>query len=262
MHRLRHFGLANAAQELFRERRMKIFAQLLTVCALIIGDGYSYATIFPAVYIRYRLTLDVNVDGVTHTGSGVVEIPYSFAPDAFNGLPGGSFYGSNMIGYAITVDLGARGLLFVVDEYPALADPATGKALLPKGANLSQLPLRAFGVLDQGNSKEATEIRHLQHSARSADIPIEELPMLVRFRDINDRRSMGEVDPHDLSSAFGPGVVLTRATLEITNDPVTPMPQSWPKWLLDEQDKGFMLQAYSSYLYHDVSLSTNIFKGQ
>jgi len=34
----------------------------------------AYLIIFPTVYLRYRLTLDVDVDRVTHTGSGVVEI--------------------------------------------------------------------------------------------------------------------------------------------------------------------------------------------
>lgn len=114
---------------------MKRAAKLLVVCAAIVGGLYvAYVVAFPTAYLRYRLTLNVDVDGVTRTGSGVVEIPYSFAPDAFASLPGNTFYG-DIRGSAITVDLGARGLLFVVNEYPALADLATGKSLFPNAAN-------------------------------------------------------------------------------------------------------------------------------
>ena len=137
---------------------MKRAAKLLVVCAAIVGGLYvAYVVAFPTAYLRYRLTLNVDVDGVTRTGSGVVEIPYSLAPDAFASLPGNTFYG-DIRGSAITVDLGARGLLFVVNEYPALADLATGKSLFSNAANLSQLPLVAFNI------SGASETRNLQNS--------------------------------------------------------------------------------------------------
>ncbi|MEX3012038.1 hypothetical protein [Hoeflea sp. TYP-13] len=46
-------------------------------------------------------------------------------------------------------------------------------------------------------------------------------PMLVTFRDINDPKSVREVDPLNLSATFGPGVSLDEITLEITDEPVT-----------------------------------------
>jgi hypothetical protein len=37
----------------------------------------------------------------------------------------------------------------------------------------------------------------------------------------------------------GRGVHLAGARFEFTSDLVTPMPQSWPKWLVDEREREF-----------------------
>jgi hypothetical protein len=56
-------------------RRMWPMKKFLVVCAAICAALYvAYLAVFPTDYLRYRLTLDVDVDGVTRSGSGVVEI--------------------------------------------------------------------------------------------------------------------------------------------------------------------------------------------
>ena len=45
--------------------------------------------------------------------------------------------------------------------------------------------------------------------------------MLVTFKDINDPKTVERVDPNNLAEAFGQGVRLARASIEITNEPVT-----------------------------------------
>jgi hypothetical protein len=120
---------------------MKRPPRFLVICAAIAGGLYlAYLVVLPTVYLRYRLTLDVDVDGVTRTGSGIVEIAYQPAPEWLVNIGGGSHFGGEMRGYAITVDLGERGLLFVVDAYPFLADPKTHLIALPRAASLSMLP--------------------------------------------------------------------------------------------------------------------------
>jgi hypothetical protein len=236
---------------------MKRGAKLLVVCAAIVGGLYvAYLVAFPTAYLRYRLTLNVDVDGVTQTGSGVVEIPYSFAPDAFASLPGSQFYG-DMRGYAITVDLGARGLLFVVNQLPALADPATGKTLFSNAADLSQLPLVAFKV-----SGKASEIRNLQASNKSIDIPSQRLPMIVRFGNINNCSSIEEVNPVDLAATLGPGVSIKRVTLTITDDPISSTPTTWPACLVSSNNQNFNSQNPSTSLFREGPFLTKIFKGE
>jgi hypothetical protein len=51
------------------------------------------------------------------------------------------------------------------------------------------------------------------------------LPLLVRFRDINNPMTVEKVHPLNLETSFGPGVKLTSATLEIA--PAGIWPFSW-----------------------------------
>ncbi len=219
--------------------------KFLLVCALIAIGGYAiYALIFPTERLRYRLTLDVDVDGVTHTGSGVVEIAYQPLPDMFDSLPGGHFRGE-MRGYAVTVDLGERGVLFALDGVPMLASPETNRPLFPEAAYFGSLPFVAYRVVEQGPpSHTMQQVRQLRKKTGAVDVPLDMLPMLLRFRDINDPQSNEEVDPRDLAAAFGPGVRLLDAKLEFTDDPVSSMPRNWPRWLVDEKgEEGFRLRA-------------------
>lgn len=55
----------------------------------------------------------------------------------------------------------------------------------------------------------------------TGELPLEDFPVLVRFRDPNDPTSVELVDPSNLAASFGPGVMLRRAFVEITDDPIT-----------------------------------------
>lgn len=54
-----------------------------------------------------------------------------------------------------------------------------------------------------------------------ADISPNNLPMLVRFHDINDPKTVERVDPNNLAATFGEGVNLVSTTIEITDEPIT-----------------------------------------
>jgi hypothetical protein len=64
-----------------------------------------------------------------------------------------------------------------------------------------------------------------------ADLPLDKLPMLVRFRDISDPKSVERVGPNDLATSFGPGVKHVRAMIEITDAPVTTGIEARLGWL-------------------------------
>ena len=55
----------------------------------------------------------------------------------------------------------------------------------------------------------------------TGELPFEDLPLLVRFRDLTDPTSIESVDPFELARSYGAGVTLKRATVEITDDPIT-----------------------------------------
>ena len=75
------------------------------------------------------------------------------------------------------------------------------------------------------------QMRTLKQRKPKAEIPIQLLPLLVRFRDIDNPTSVEQVDPSNLSVSFGPGVLLRRATIEITDNPVTTGIETRLKWL-------------------------------
>ncbi len=129
-----------------RRRRKFLVADCAVIIAILL---LAYDLAGGGVTLRYRLTVDVDVNGVTRTGSGVVQVTYQSLPQWFiEALPldwAAQFHGS-LTGSAITVDLGDRGLLFVVNSFPFLAN-TQGYLALPRGASLDLLPFVAYRSL-------------------------------------------------------------------------------------------------------------------
>jgi hypothetical protein len=215
--------------------RQKVLRFFL-VCALIIGGGYAACSIlYPTIEIRYRLSLYFDVDGVQRVGSGVIEIEYDTAAAFERSIVTGGSQGlvGFMRGNAITVDLGDRGLLLVVDTEPCVGGPGPQN---PREAwRLSDLPLRLFYMGPHPNVEGTAFLRAAQHQSGVRNVPLEKLPLLVRLGNVQDRNAAQRVDPFDLTAAFGPGVKLVRATLEVTSDPISPTPSNWPSWLKDQK---------------------------
>ncbi len=153
----------------------------------------------------------------------------------------GQAFGGVMYGSAPTIDLGEKGLVFVINTRPEAWAPTDGhrRLLRPNGERLSTLPLVVYGFPGQDlPSVMAKYLAQLQMKQGSVEVPIEILPMFVRFRDLSSLQTVEEIDPRDLAATFGPDVRLVRARLELTRDPITPIPASWPKWLLEAKDMG------------------------
>jgi hypothetical protein len=117
------------------------------------------------------------------------------------------------------------------------------------------LPFAAYGLSGSYDpSSWLAAVRELQTKEGPVDIPPNRLPMVVRFRNIDDGDTIEELDPRDLGAAYGPEVRLARARFEFTTDPVSPMPRAWPKWLASEQQRGF------GFSYQDTPISIDAFK--
>jgi hypothetical protein len=185
-------------------RRTRVFAVIAVLCAL----GYiAYIATYPRISLRYRLTLDVVVDGVTHTGSGVVEIVYNFEPHPLN-IDDIQFYPGHLRGNAITVDLAPRGILLVVDAFPMVRDPETRQFLYREYTTLASLPLRANDFGRQNLVTEPQTIREIKRNRQLIQLPPSELPMLVWFPADAGPKSLNnitEADAGDLQSSIGSG---------------------------------------------------------
>jgi hypothetical protein len=189
-------------------------AWLSIVLTLVIGGGGGFLLsrlASPTETFRYRLTLVADVNGETVTGSGVFQETI------------GKTGPTQLTGEAVTLDLGQKRLLFLI--FP--------------GVNATQailnMPLRDF-PLREGSPLERA--RQLVHDRPHADVPFNQLPVLVHFRNIADRTSIEVVNPANLAKTFGGGVTLYKATIEITDDPVTTGLEAKLPWLADLKKSG------------------------
>ena len=152
--------------------------------------------------LRYKMTVEVETPEGLRSGSAVRQVRLS---------GGGFMFGEGrklwrlQQGEAVAVDLPSNQTLF------ALLSGGDGDA-----DYAGQVPLRA-GVNDSDGLIElwpnAPDTRGLKHT--------DPAPMLVKFNDIHDPKSVARVDPANLAVSFGAGVALKRITIEKTNEPVT-----------------------------------------
>jgi hypothetical protein len=194
------------------------------------------------VHVRYRLTVEVQDGDQIKTGSSVIDASYDIDPGWI--WEGPNTHLSSFVGYAPTVDLGGKGMLFLT-FVNATRTPdqirAGNKQFFCAMDDMWCLPFAAYGKPGTGintnrdNRKAALD--QLLRQKGPHDVPFAVLPELARFLDINDPLTLAPVSPDDLAAGFGQGVELKRVILELTHEPVTPSPAIWPQWLTE---KGYL----------------------
>ena len=178
---------------------------LLVVAVAVIG---CWATVFPRYTFGYRLTVSVETPEGLKTGSSVVRITAQKQP-AFGES---TSWSSSIKGEAVAVDLGQRGYLFVL----LAGNPTNSYASSADGI--------AFNVFRAVNGRPGNipdDAPRYRTEKLSAQLRLEQMPLMVRFRDISAPASVEPVDPRDLSAKFGVGVRLRDVTLTTTSDPAT-----------------------------------------
>jgi hypothetical protein len=168
----------------------------------------GYEALFNAT-VRYRLTLQAEVDGEPISGSGVIEVTYSKNNDPISQAA----FSIGVRGDAVVLDLGSRGTLFALLK--ADADSRSGP---------DYIVLRAFdfpgGALPSPVVSGLQQVRHLSGKRQLA---LTSLPLLVCFRDPSDPSTVEKVEPLDLEKCFGAGAKLVRAEIEIVSAGIWPL---------------------------------------
>lgn len=200
-----------------RDRFMKL---LIWSAVIVVGVVGYWKLAFPTYAVRYRMTLQAEVDGRPVTGSGVIEVDYDIHPSWLVDLLGNTLFEAHVKGEAIPLDLGPKGVLFATMAYRFRPPPAVAGTIFDyTGVLFTQWPVfekRGYTAVDVLRT-----IRQIGALSGSRDLPLDHTPIFVRFRNISDPSTIEEVDPTNLSASFGPGVKLDRVTLTITHDPVT-----------------------------------------
>jgi hypothetical protein len=191
----------------------------IVVGLVLLGMSSCWLAYGPT-HIRYRLTIDVKDGDSVRSGSSVVEVAYNVTLPIFRAF-GGLEWAASVSGNAVTVDLGTKGLLFAIFR-------------VGNYGNMSiYLPIAAYRLKNPDNSPEQVEadLTQLKRKSGWAAVPKDALPTLIRFGNIDDPNSAEQLDPSNLAASFGAGVELKSVRLELTNDPITPVPAVWPAWL-------------------------------
>lgn len=186
---------------------------------------------------RYRLTVEVDTPEGLKTGSSVIAVKTGIA--GRNAIPTPGVIQRRARGEAVTVDLGPRGLLFALLRSDDNSDWASGVMFgfapdLPmpkdesgKGDATAHTRARFMGMLQK---RELIVLPERFKGSKYAE-GSHARPMLVRFGDIADPKTVERVDPDKLSASFGKGVTLRRITVQLTDDPVTTGIEKRLAWL-------------------------------
>jgi hypothetical protein len=190
-------------------RRAILFLALL--CA--IASFAACSLLFPTWTYRYRLNVEVEQAGKVYGGSSVIEVRRG---KGINGI------GAQVTGEAVAVDLGEGNTLFAILWGP------DGNQGWPYWIAHKAFAER-LGTVDMVNEGALTRLTGLKDA--SATLSHAEYPMLVRFRDINEPRSIEAVSPNNPTASFGVKTIIKRISIQITNDPPNKTISKRLKWL-------------------------------
>jgi hypothetical protein len=174
---------------------------------------------------RYKLTLAVNTPEGVKRASSVAEVQFYEVSFPERGTK------NKLRGEALYLDLGpgARPLI-------ALLTSRLAKELRPKDGNdqswkygkegwsqetgpgIKQMS-RIYGLAPSQDFMD--DVPRIARMRGTRTISPADLPDLVTFADINDPKSVIEVDPKDLQATLGPNIAWNEITLESTDEPIT-----------------------------------------
>ncbi|CCD98105.1 hypothetical protein [Bradyrhizobium sp. STM 3809] len=216
-------------------RRTKLASTMsLAVLAMVLLSWGIKAGLFVHDRImRLRLTLTVETPDGLRTGSSVTEQTITFGPFQLRHGSGGWAMGSSLAGEGIVVDLAPRGLLVATLVAP---DWVRWHGWTGSGGYVASPFL---GTVEHKSSSEGLSdaerymlhLDELKQQKPKADLSFKDLPILVRFSDPDDPTSVLLVDPSNLAAAFGPGVTLRAAVVEVTDDSMTHAIERHLPWL-------------------------------
>ena len=152
---------------------------------------------------RQKLVIEIETPSGVVSGGSVVEVQAGTSPKWAPGAGAGGM-GARVRGEASFVEVAPGRFLF---------------ALLGGGAWERGVALTLFFPEPAPSPFERAERLESMHETR--EVPRNRYPLLVTFTDLADPTTVKRVDPDDLAASFGPGVVLKRITLEITDEAVT-----------------------------------------
>lgn len=201
-----------------RSVRFQSVPVLLLLLVVVILTGTAYAGMFSLSkkIWHYRMTVSVETPEGVKTGSAVREVIYG-GPTSGGG---GSGWDLKCLGEAVAVDLGKRGVLFAL-----LSGTVNGPSYCSDVLLVAAPP-------PEGMNKATMSPRRVPLKGQPVTLTPDRYPRFVKFRDLNDPKTVESVTKVEKMSShsrgflldgekFGNDVKIKEITLEVTDDPVT-----------------------------------------
>jgi hypothetical protein len=198
-----------------REETMRIFGIIAVGIALLIVGSIWYKARYPTYIYRYRMTVEVEVDGTVRSGASVIEVTLKkrprITPESLSVVP-------FVKGDAVFVDLGGgRNVIALLASGP-IANYIDNPVFL--------VPM-LFGL--PGGDLDLVKYSGLQGRR---DLTAQLLPTFVTFSDLSEPKSARVVPSNEFERMFGLGVRFRGAWIEMTNEPVTRGIETKLSWLV------------------------------
>jgi len=192
----------------------------LCVGALVAAYKFNYRD----YGYRYRLTVNIEIDGKLHSGSSVIEVKWLGGPVIGDGAP----FAPSLKGQAALVDIGDRGVVVATlineESYGPAKDGALGALWIAP---------RAFA-----KETNAEEIPRLPELQGKRELALDNLPRFLWFSNPQDPTTARKLLVQDIAANLGPSARFAGATVEITNDPIVIDIRQKLSWLKPLEDKG------------------------
>jgi hypothetical protein len=210
----------------------------IAVSAAALVGWYVYA--FPNYSYRYRLTVNIEIDGKVHSGSSVIDITWHHGVK----IGDGSEFGPLLRGQAPIVDLDQHGI--VVASLIANDNSNDGWSAL-------WLVPRAFG------DEHGVNLEMLPSLRGKRELAPNNLPRFLWFANPQVPTTGRKISVADIPSVVSPSARFMNASVEITDDPVVITIRDKLPWIKKIEDRPRGDQVL--YLPNNIGIGRPTFVG-
>lgn len=194
---------------------------------------------------RYKLTLAVNTPQGIKRGSSVVEDVFWNVSIPARGIT------HRLRGEALYLDLGpgVRPLIALLTSHLHEKHGVEYRWTYDAGPNDSLLA-ELYGPPSADFMDNVARLARMRGPRR---ITPADLPDLVTFADVNDPKSVVEINPNDLQATLGQNVAWNEITLEMTDEPITTGIKARLPWLSAYFAKNLRLDGSDHGAKHELA---------